>query len=84
MKYTITKNDGTPIDPKARYFVLRLDDAGRADNRAARAALVTYAREAFETDPQAAQAAMDALAETRIADVENALPASNGRGLADS
>ncbi|MEE9459864.1 MAG: hypothetical protein V3V84_08890 [Candidatus Bathyarchaeia archaeon] len=24
-KYTITKNNGNPVDPKADYFVLRLD-----------------------------------------------------------
>ena len=24
-KYVITKRDGSPIDPKAQYFVLRLD-----------------------------------------------------------
>lgn len=24
-KYTVTKTDGTPVDPQAVYFVLRLD-----------------------------------------------------------
>jgi len=27
-RYTVTKTDGTPIDPKAVYFVLRLDGHG--------------------------------------------------------
>jgi hypothetical protein len=64
MKYKITKADGTPVDPSAQYFVLRLDDRTKADNRAARAALTIYAREAFETAPEMAQAAMDLLART--------------------
>jgi hypothetical protein len=62
MKYIIRKADGTPVDPRARYFVLRVDDdPARADYLAARAALVTYAHEAYNTDREAAQAAMDAL-----------------------
>lgn len=27
-RYTISKTDGSPVDPAAEYFVLRLDDGG--------------------------------------------------------
>ena len=37
-KYHITKADGRPVDPKAIYFVLRLDE-----DSCARAAMQTYA-----------------------------------------
>lgn len=37
-KYRIAKADGTPTDPKAQYFVLRIDT-----DQAARMALQTYA-----------------------------------------
>jgi len=37
-KYVIAKCDGSPIDPQARYFVLRLDT-----DRCARAAAYHYA-----------------------------------------
>lgn len=43
-KYRIMKNDGSPIDPAARYFVLRIDT-----DRAARMALFAYAS-AIEKD----------------------------------
>lgn len=36
-KYTIQKTDGTPIDPEAQYFVLRIDT-----DEHARRALATY------------------------------------------
>lgn len=39
-KFNIEKTDGTPTDPLARYFVLRIDT-----DHAARAALLTYANE---------------------------------------
>ena len=38
MKYVVSKADGSPIDPEACYFVLRLDT-----DHAARAAMWTYA-----------------------------------------
>lgn len=44
-RYHLQKLDGTPVDPKAQYFVLRLDDGG-SDPRhiaACRAAIQTYA-----------------------------------------
>lgn len=37
-KYTVTKTDGSPVDPNAKYFVLRLDK-----DPAAIEALLTYA-----------------------------------------
>lgn len=45
-KYIIEKADGSPVDPDAYYFVLRLD----AD-RAARHAARTYARDIESTNP---------------------------------
>lgn len=45
-KYRIEKTDGTPLDPKASYFVLRLDTDG-----AAREAMRTYAQEIRRRNP---------------------------------
>lgn len=43
-RYTLSNLDGTPVDTKADYFVLRLDDAGDpAHVAASRAAILTYA-----------------------------------------
>lgn len=39
-KFEIQKADGTPVDPLAQYFVLRIDT-----DHAARVALLTYASE---------------------------------------
>lgn len=46
-KYKVEKRDGTPIDPKARYFVLRVDT-----DRHARAALMMYAESCQDENPQ--------------------------------
>lgn len=46
-KYDIKKANGQPIDPKAEYFVLRID----GDHPAARAAMLTYANEIEATEP---------------------------------
>jgi hypothetical protein len=48
-KYRIQKADGTPTDPKAEYFVLRLDyhrgtETDAAHVEACRAAIAEYAR----------------------------------------
>lgn len=48
-KYRIEKTDGTPTDPKAVYFVLRLDT-----DLAARRAAATYAHACGEDNPQLA------------------------------
>jgi len=45
-KYHITKNDGSPVDPKAQYFVLRIDT-----DFAARAAVLVYAMCIEKADP---------------------------------
>ena len=45
-KYQITKSDGTPTDPSAVYFVLRLDT-----DKHARIALRSYARSIRAEDP---------------------------------
>lgn len=44
-RYVVTRADGTPPDPRARYFVLRLDNAGSDANHiaACRAAARAYA-----------------------------------------
>ena len=49
-KYVIAKRDGSPIDPKAQYFVLRLDS-----DACARAAARSYARCVEQTWPGFAQ-----------------------------
>lgn len=61
MKYHIQKADGSPVDPEAIYFVLRLDKPERPDHRACRAALYTYAREVRHIDAGAWDAAMRVL-----------------------
>ena len=38
-KYNITKADGSPVDPDARYFILRIDT-----DPAAREVLLSYAK----------------------------------------
>jgi len=44
-KYIVTKADGTPVDPEAEYFVLRIDSEADADHRwACLRALETYAK----------------------------------------
>ncbi len=45
-KYKIEKADGTPIDPNADYFVLRLDT-----DPDARAALRLYAKRVYRYNP---------------------------------
>ena len=46
-KYNIKKANGQPTDPKAQYFVLRLDT-----DPAARAAMLTYANEVEAVEPE--------------------------------
>jgi effector-binding domain-containing protein len=55
-KYTITKTDGSQCDPKAKYFVLRLDRNGKDDGHieACRAAACAYIHNAPEHMRQAA------------------------------
>ena len=45
-KYIIQKSDGTPIDPSADYFVLRLDT-----DSCARGALRNYANRIYGDNP---------------------------------
>jgi hypothetical protein len=47
-RYTVTKNNGEPVDPFAVYFVLRLDSGGRdwAHIGACREAARAYIRQA--------------------------------------
>lgn len=46
-KYEIEKTDGTPVDPEAMYFVLRVDT-----DPAARTALATYIKCIQASDPE--------------------------------
>lgn len=48
-RYKIEKADGSPVDPKAEYFVLRLDT-----DKHAIPAIVAYARSVREDNPQLA------------------------------
>ena len=45
-KYIISKADGTPVDPKAKYFVLRYDQhmKNKGFLKASRLALSTFCR----------------------------------------
>lgn len=54
-KYKIAKSDGSPIDPDAIYFVLRID--GKRDPE--QNALYTYIEEIWEDDPDHPQLAHD-------------------------
>jgi ferredoxin len=60
-RYTVTKADGTPCDPDAIYFVLRLDNAGFDVSHiaACRAAARCYACEILAR-PEAAHLAQTA------------------------
>lgn len=49
-KYEVRKTDGTPIDPEAQYFVLRLDTDPTAQNAA-----LTYATYISGSDPEFAK-----------------------------
>jgi len=49
IKYHVEKADGTPVDPEAVYFVLRIDT-----DRDARSALWFYAERIAETAPELA------------------------------
>jgi hypothetical protein len=46
-KYEIKKTNGEPVDQNAQYFVLRIDT-----DPAARAALLTYAEEISNEEPE--------------------------------
>jgi hypothetical protein len=49
-KYTVSKADGSPVDPDAFYFVLRLDT-----DPAAREAIVHYADVIMDSNPTLAK-----------------------------
>lgn len=53
-KYHITHSDGTPVDPKAEYFVLRIDK-----DPDARMALRTYIDMIAPRDPEFAKELQD-------------------------
>lgn len=61
-KYHVTKTDGSPIDPEARYFVLRYDT-----DSAARKALAVYARYIEAENPDLARDLRSKLAERGLA-----------------
>ncbi|WP_219824447.1 hypothetical protein, partial [Enterobacter cloacae complex sp. 4DZ1-17B1] len=52
-RYSVTKADGSPCDPDAIYFVLRVDSGGSDPKHiaACRAALLRYATQVIETAP---------------------------------
>ena len=49
-KYIITKTSGKPVDPKAKYFVLRYDEDPHA-----RAAIKAYIRSIRRENPELAR-----------------------------
>jgi hypothetical protein len=48
-KYRVSKVDGSPVDPGAKYFVLRLDT-----DRAARIAAIAYCEAILSENPRLA------------------------------
>lgn len=56
LRYTIAKRDGSPIDPRAEYFILRLDEycSDPKHTAACRAAILTYANEIKDHLPELA------------------------------
>lgn len=60
MKYKIEKTDGTPVDPEAIYFVLRLDKPDGAGD-CARQAVHIFSREVLYHDQDYAIAANNTL-----------------------
>lgn len=60
-KYTVSKTDGEPIDPDARYFVLRIDT-----DPAARRALQAYISNIRVRDPEFAKQLADWLGTTPL------------------
>ncbi len=46
-KFDVRKTDGTPVDPHAQYFVLRIDT-----DHAARVALLAYADVVEQSEPE--------------------------------
>ena len=64
-KYITTKADGSPVDPGAQYFTLRIDtDLG------ARKALVTYIEHCADHDRQLARELSQWLVDTPIVDAK--------------
>jgi hypothetical protein len=59
-KYIVSKADGSPVDPKAQYLVLRLD----TDPHAVVAALA-YAKECAGTDPVFSEQLLDYISKGR-------------------
>ncbi len=52
-KYILYKADGSPVDPDARYFVLRLDEKGEPNHvQASRRAVELYAYEIEDSHRQ--------------------------------
>lgn len=60
-KFIISHADGSPVDPNARYFVLRVDGAGNPKRDAARAAARHFADLVRPHDAEAARAVDRAL-----------------------
>lgn len=61
MKYILTRKDGKPIPETAKFFVLRIDNHGKAETAAAQAAVLHYAQAVLPIDPDASAAAYRAL-----------------------
>lgn len=62
MKYTVTHTDGSPVDPGAVYYVLRIDDAKHSPwRKAARLAVAAFAGLIHLDYPEQASAAIGLL-----------------------
>ncbi len=60
-RYIVAKSNGKPVDPKAEYFVLRVDKNGNDPKHidACRKAVLTYAENIRECLPELAQDLID-------------------------
>ena len=67
-RYKVEKTDGTPIDPKAKYFVLRYDKYGtdRQHIVACQLALFRYAENIEEHIPKLAEDLRTELAKNKL------------------
>lgn len=54
-KYTILKADGTPVDPKGMYFVLKVNASNPVHARASQKAVLAYADEIESLSPSLAR-----------------------------
>jgi len=83
MKYTVTKTDGSPVSPNARYFVLRLDKPDH-HGQICRRVVALFSEMILAHSPEAAKAALDAIKEGQQIAYSRHLLSKAGELLEDS